>query len=206
MSEHRVTIERMRPALKPGLLTVWRNRDTVQIGIDPRRAIALTGMRGAAVLLGLLDGSRDLAQILAAAGDAGISAEAADRVITLLAVGGALHDFPVTAYRAMPHGLRTRLAPELATAALAHGDADGGARILARRQGACVRVEGMSRVGLCIASFLTASGIGDGDQRGRPPGSRGPGPAPPRPPAPPTPPAGRPARDGRPAAAVIPIS
>ena len=104
MSERRVTIERMRPALKPGLLTVWRNRDTVQIGIDPRRAIALTGMRGAAVLLALLDGSRDLAQILAAAGDAGISAEAADRVITLLAVGGALHDFPVTAYRAMPHG------------------------------------------------------------------------------------------------------
>ena len=133
MSEHGVTIERMRPALKPGLLTVWRNRDTVQIGIDPRRAIALTGMRGAAVLLGLLDGSRDLAQILAAAGDVGISTEAADRVITLLAVGGALHDFPVTAYRAMPHGLRTRLAPELATAALAHGDADGGARILAER-------------------------------------------------------------------------
>jgi hypothetical protein len=183
MSEHRVTIERMRPALKPGLLTVWRNRDTVQIGIDPRRAIALTGMRGAAVLLGLLDGSRDLAQILAAAGDAGISAEAADRVITLLAVGGALHDFPVTAYRAMPQGLRTRLAPELATAALAHGDADGGARILARRQGACVRVEGMGRVGLCVASFLTASGIGMVISAGPPPAALSPpagmaGPAP----------------------------
>jgi hypothetical protein len=176
MSERRVTIERMRPALKPGLIAVWRNRDTVQIGIDPRRAIALTGMRGAAVLLGLLDGSRDLAQILAAAGDLGISAEAADRVITLLAAGGALHDFPVTAYRAMPHGLRTRLAPEVATAALAHGDADGGARILARRQGACVRVEGMSRVGLCLASFLTASGIGMVISTGRPAGlEAGPG-------------------------------
>jgi hypothetical protein len=169
MSEHRVTLERMRPALKPGLLAVWRNRDTVQIGIDPRRAIALTGMRGAAVLLGLLDGSRDLGQILAAASEAGISAEAADRVITLLAVGGVLHDFPVTAYRAMPQSLRTRLAPELATAALAHGDADGGARILARRQGACVRVEGMSRVGLCLAGFLTASGIGIVISAGRPP-------------------------------------
>jgi hypothetical protein len=177
MSEHRVTLERMRPALKPGLLAVWRNRDTVQIGIDPRRAIALTGMRGAAVLLGLLDGSRDLAQILAAAGEAGISAEAADRVITLLAVGGALHDFPVTAYRAIPHGLRSRLAPELATAALAHGDADGGARILARRQGACIRVEGMSRVGLCVASFLTASGIGMVISAGRPPGADAPAPA-----------------------------
>jgi len=160
MSERRVTIGRMRPALKPGLLAVWRNRDTVQLGIDPRRAIALTGMRGGAALLGLLDGSRDLAQILAAAGEFGISVEAADRVITLLAAGGALHDFPVSAFRAMPHGLRTRLAPELATAALAHGDGDGGARILARRQGACIRVEGMSRVGLCVASLLAASGIG----------------------------------------------
>ena len=207
MSQRRVTIERMRPALKPGLLAVWRNRDTVQIGIDPRRAIALTGMRGAAVLLGLLDGSRDLAQILAAAGEFGISAEAADRVITLLAVGGALHDFPVTAYRAMPHALRTRLAPELATAALAHGDADGGARILARRQGACVQVAGMSRVGLCIASFLTASGIGIVISTGRPPGmGSGPGAPPPAgPPAPARvpPPAGpsAPARERPPAGA-----
>ncbi len=164
-------MEPMRPALKPGLLTVWRNRDTVQIGIDPRRAVALTGMRGAAVLLGLLDGSRDLGQLLAAAGEFGISAEAADRVVALLATGGALHDFPVTAYRAMPHGLRTRLAPELATAALAHGDGDGGARVLARRQGACVRVEGMSRVGLCVASLLSASGIGMVISTGRSPGT-----------------------------------
>jgi len=132
----------MRPALKPGLLAVWRNRSTVQIGVDPRRAIALTGMGGAAVLLGLLDGSRDLAQIVAAAGEFGISAEAADRIITLLAAGGAVCDFPASAYRAMPHGLRTRLTPELATAALAHGDGDGGARILARRQSACIRVDG----------------------------------------------------------------
>jgi len=174
MSEYPVTIERMRPAIKPGLLAVWRNRDTVQIGIDPRRAIALTGMRGAAVLLGLLDGSRDLAQVLATAGELGISAEAADRVIALLAAGGALHDFPVTAYRAMPPGLRTRLAPELATAALAHGDGDGGARVLARRQGACVRVEGMSRVGLCVASLLTASGVGMVVSTGWPPGSGAP--------------------------------
>src|SRR5215469_10065781 len=159
------------PAIKPGLLAVWRNRDTVQIGIDPRRAIALTGMRGAAVLLGLLDGSRDLAQVLATACELGISAEAADRVIALLAAGGALHDFPASAYRAMPPGLRTRLAPELATAALAHGDGDGGARVLARRQGACVRVEGMSRVGLCVASLLTASGVGMVVSTGWPPGS-----------------------------------
>ena len=150
----------MRPALKPGLQPVWRNRDTVQIGIDPRRAIALTGMRGAAALLGLLDGSRDYAQVLAAAHDLGIGAETADRVIALLAAGGALDDFPASAYRALPDGLRKRLAPELATAALAHGDGDGGARTLARRRAAYVRVHGTSRPGLCAASLLGAAGIG----------------------------------------------
>ena len=80
----------MRPALKPGLLPVWRNRDTMQIGIDPRRAIALTGMRGAAGLLRLLDGSRDRGQVLAAARDLGIDPAAADQVMSLLALGFAL--------------------------------------------------------------------------------------------------------------------
>src|SRR5262249_30862779 len=71
----------MRPALKPGLLPVWRNRDTIQIGIDPRRAIALTGMRRAAGLLRLLDGSRDRAQVLGAARELGMDPEMADRVL-----------------------------------------------------------------------------------------------------------------------------
>lgn len=150
----------MRPALKNGLLPVWRNRDTIQIGIDPRRAIALSGMSEARSLLGLLDGSRDRVQIIDAAREAGIEPDLADRVITLLAAGGALHDFPATVYRGLSGGTRARLASELATAALAHGDSDGGARTLARRQGALVHVQGMSRAGLCIASVLAAAGVG----------------------------------------------
>jgi bacteriocin biosynthesis cyclodehydratase domain-containing protein len=149
----------MRPALKPGLATVWRNRDTVQIGIDPRRAVALTGMRGAGNLLRLLDGSRDRHQVLAAAGDLGMDAAAADRVLTLLAAAGALDDFPAGGQQPAA-GARARLAPELATASLAHRDADGGARTLARRQGACVRVHGASRAGLSIAGMLSAAGVG----------------------------------------------
>src|SRR6266581_883664 len=81
LSYRRANILLMRPALKPGLLTVWRNRDTVQFGIDPRRAVALTGMRGTGDLLRLLDGSRDRRQVLAAAGDLGMDAAAADRVL-----------------------------------------------------------------------------------------------------------------------------
>ena len=150
----------MRPALKPGLLPVWRNRDTIQIGIDPRRAVALTGMRKAAGLLRLLDGSRDRMQVLDAARDLGMDPEMADRVLSLLAAGGALDDIPASTYDTLSAALRARLAPELATASLAHGDADGGARTLARRQAACVRVHGASRAGLWIAALLTSAGIG----------------------------------------------
>jgi bacteriocin biosynthesis cyclodehydratase domain-containing protein len=150
----------VRPALKPGLLPVWRDRDTLQIGIDPRRAVALTGMAGAAWVIGLLDGSRDRAQVIAAAGDRGMPAQLADRVLTLLAAGGALDDFPTGTYRVLPRQLRTMLAPELAAASLAHGDSDGGARTLARRRAAHVRIMGSGRLESGIAGILTASGIG----------------------------------------------
>jgi bacteriocin biosynthesis cyclodehydratase domain-containing protein len=160
MSDLPASIGRMRPALKPGLLSVWRNRDTLQIGVDPRRAIALTGMGRTAGLLALLDGSRDLGQVLDTAASLGIDSPTADRVIGLLAAGGALQDFPTAVHRAVPPGLRARLASELATAAIAHGDADGGARTLVRRQAACVRVHGGTRIGLFTASLLSAAGIG----------------------------------------------
>ncbi len=149
----------MRPAIKPGLLVVWRDRDTLQIGIDPRRAVALTGMGGAAALIRLLDGSREHSQVLAAADRLGIPREQADRVIGLLAAAGALQDFPAAELRALPDEQRDRLARELATASLAHGHADGGVRALARRQVASVRVYGVGPVGSEIARLLTASGV-----------------------------------------------
>ena len=151
---------RVRPALKQGLIPVWRDRDTLQIGIDPRRAVALTGMSEAGCVIGLLDGSRDRAQVIAAACDRGVPAQLAERVLTLLAAGGALDDFPAGTYRALPRQLRTRLAPELAAASLAHGDGDGGARILARRRDAYICVYGDGRLGSGIADVLTASGVG----------------------------------------------
>jgi bacteriocin biosynthesis cyclodehydratase domain-containing protein len=187
LSYRRANILLMRPALKPGLLTVWRNRDTVQFGIDPRRAVALTGMRGTGDLLRLLDGSRDRRQVLSAAGDLGMDAAAADRVLALLAAAGALDDHPDGGRAALPAGARARLAPELATASLAHRDADGGARTLARRQAARVRVHGASRAGLSIAGMLTASGVGLVLSTGPAVPGPGPGPGGTVPPAPPAP-------------------
>ena len=57
----------MRPALKAGLLPVWRDRDTLQFGVDPRRAVAVAGLGQTAAVLSLLDGSRDRDGVIAAA-------------------------------------------------------------------------------------------------------------------------------------------
>jgi bacteriocin biosynthesis cyclodehydratase domain-containing protein len=146
--------------LKRGLLPVWRDRDTLQIGIDSRRAVALTGMAGAAWVIGLLDGSRDRAQVVQTAADRGIPAETTERVLALLATAGALDDFPAGTLRLLSPPLRARLATELAAASLAHRDGDGGARTLARRLTAQVRIHGAGTVGTGIASLLTSSGIG----------------------------------------------
>ena len=160
----------MRPALKPGLLPVWRDRDTVQIGIDSRRAVALTGMAGVAWVIGLLDGSRDRAQVIDAAAARGIPVPTVERVLALLASAGALDDFPAGTLRLLSPPVRARLAAELATASLAHRDGDGGARTLARRLAASVRLHGGGKVGGSLADLLTAAGVGQVTHAGPPPG------------------------------------
>ena len=150
----------MRPALKAGLRPVWRDRETVQIGIDPRRAVALTGMGDAAAVIGLLDGSRDRDQVVTAARAQGVPAPVTERILTLLAGGGVLDDFPATALAALPQDQRRRLGAELATAALARGYSDAGAAVLARRDAARVQIYGPGRIAAALADILTTSGAG----------------------------------------------
>jgi bacteriocin biosynthesis cyclodehydratase domain-containing protein len=150
----------MRPALKAGLQPLWRDRDTLQIGVDPRRAAALTGLGNAAAVVSLLDGSRDAVEVVRVAQEHGISPEATHRVLDLLAAAGVLDDFPTALHKSLPDQLRARLAPELACASVAYGDSDGGALTMERRRAAFVRVYGVSRVGSCVATFLAASGVG----------------------------------------------
>jgi hypothetical protein len=149
----------MRPALKVGLRPLWRDQDTVQIGVDPRRARALTGLGKAAAVVSLLDGSRDTAEVVKTAETYGIRQEIVHRVIELLASAGVLDDFPAGLRAALPDYLRARIGPELACAALAYGHGDGGAAVLARRRAAFARVYGAGRVGGCVATFLAASGV-----------------------------------------------
>jgi bacteriocin biosynthesis cyclodehydratase domain-containing protein len=149
----------MRPALKAGLQPLWRDTDTVQLGIDPRRAVALTGLGKAAAILTLLDGSRDTDELVRTAHDLGVPPETAHHVLHLLASAGVLDDFPAHLHQSLPGPVRSRLAPDLACVSLALGDGDGGARTIARRRAAFVRVYGAGRIGASVATILAASGV-----------------------------------------------
>ena len=149
----------MRPALRAGLLPLWRDRDTIQIGVDPRRAVALTGAGAAAGLIGLLDGSRDREQLLAAAAELGVPRPLTEQMLTLLAAAGLLIDYPARLLRGLPHDARARLLPELAAASIARQDTDGGALVLTRRAAAVVHVLGAGQIAAGIAQILTASGV-----------------------------------------------
>jgi bacteriocin biosynthesis cyclodehydratase domain-containing protein len=149
----------VKPALKAGLRPLWRDRDTLQIGVDPRRARALTGLGKAAAIVSLLDGSRETAEVIRTAGQYGIAPEAVDKVLGLLASAGLLDDFPAHVHHTLPDTVRARLIPELATAAIAYGHGDGGAAVLARRRGSFIRVYGAGRLGGCVAALLAASGV-----------------------------------------------
>src|ERR1700744_1988282 len=122
----------MRPVLKAGLRAVWRDRDTLQIGVDPRRAVALSGMSDAARVIALLDGSRDWESVMAAGRDAGISVKTVQRVLGLLAAAARAAGLSVKPVQ--------RVLGVLAAAALTYDHCDGGARTLARRRLAFVRV------------------------------------------------------------------
>ena len=150
----------MRPTLKAGLVTVWRDPDTVQIGIDPRRAVAIAGMAGAGHLIELLDGSRTREQVISAAAAHGIPAHVADRVLGLLAEHHVLDQPAGVSLAGLPRPLPPALAAELATVSLALGKEDGGAGVLARRRAARVLVCGEPRIGRAIRRILVTAGVG----------------------------------------------
>ena len=145
--------------MRSGLRPLWRDRDTVQVGVDPRRAAAISGMRGAADVIRLLDGSRRRDQVVAEASQRGVPAAVTERVITLLAAAGAIIDFPADDLRSLPCELRQQLAPVLAAASLAGQDSDGGVRLLARRSATTVHVRGSGLIADLVTDLLTRSGL-----------------------------------------------
>ncbi|HKE52392.1 MAG TPA: ThiF family adenylyltransferase [Actinomycetes bacterium] len=152
-----------RPLLKPALNRVWRSDDTLQIGLDPERAVVLGGVTGrVAEWLETLDGTRTKDQVLAGATEYGVSQATARRLLEMLGRTGLLDDAARDhrALRGLPLEERERLAPDLAALSLQAGGSDGGAARLARRLGAAVTVHGTGRVGTSLACLLAAAGVG----------------------------------------------
>jgi hypothetical protein len=108
----------------------------------------------------MLDGSRDRAGLLQAAGAAGCPPTHAARVVALLEDAGLLDDgaAPRRAVATLQRAERDRLAPDVASLRLVHGaDPDD---VVRRRRAARVVVEGVGRVGAPVAALLAAAGIG----------------------------------------------
>ena len=155
----------MRPVLKPGLRTVWRDATTVQIGLDPERAVVIAGVAGAELrLIEGLDGTRDLEGVHRLAAEIGLEAPRAKRLLRLLDEAGALADAatPTGCWTELSAAERDRLGPDLASLALLRpADArTGGLEAFARRRRAGVLVDGAGRVGAAVAALLAAAGVG----------------------------------------------
>ncbi|GAA0627668.1 TOMM precursor leader peptide-binding protein [Sporichthya brevicatena] len=149
-----------RPKLKTGLVRLRRGPATVQFGLDPDRAVLVSGLDAALDdFLDRLDGTvrpADLARRLR------IPAARVRRLLAELAAADLLEDAAATAdgWDRLPVTSRDRLAPDLAAATLAHPGPDAGKRALSRRLAAAVQIRGGGRVGATAAALLAAAGVG----------------------------------------------
>ncbi|MBG0833387.1 ThiF family adenylyltransferase [Planomonospora sp. ID67723] len=153
----------MRPRLKPALRRISRDERTLQFGVHPRRAVVLTDLDPRVrQWIESLDGTRDLAGVLAGADSAGIGERRGRALLDLLTDRGVVDDAGVSPgpLRSLPLAERDRLQPDLDALSLAPGTTDGGLAVVERRREAQVRVYGAGRVGAQITALLAASGVG----------------------------------------------
>jgi bacteriocin biosynthesis cyclodehydratase domain-containing protein len=148
----------VRPVLKPALRRLWRDPSTLQLGVDPRNAVVVSGV-GAAdrELLSLLDGTRETDVAIAEAGRRGEPAARGVELVDLLRDAGVLDDAELGA----PVGAMSgRLGPDQLSLSLCHLRPGGAAAALAARRGTTVEVLGAGRTGAPLAGLLAAAGIG----------------------------------------------
>ncbi|HVV77977.1 MAG TPA: hypothetical protein VHC43_18325 [Mycobacteriales bacterium] len=148
----------MRPVLKPALRRLWRDPSTLQLGVDPRHAVVVSGMSSAdRELLTLLDGSRETEVVIAEAGRHGQPAERGATLVNLLSSAGVLDDAELGA---PTNGTVGRLTPDQLSLSLCHPRPGGAARALATRQAATVEIIGAGRTGATLAALLASAGVG----------------------------------------------
>lgn len=143
-----------RPVLPAAYRRVWRDQQTLQLGRAPATAVVLSGLDPATRgVLALLDGTRDVTQVLR---DARLLGCDDDRALELLQVldGAGLLDDAAQPGAPVRRAEQQRLAPDLASLRLVGSPASA-----TTRARASVQVVGAARVGAALASLLTAAGV-----------------------------------------------
>ncbi|MFG3599106.1 TOMM precursor leader peptide-binding protein [Micromonospora chersina] len=151
-----------RPTLLPGLTRLWRDRHTLQLGVEPGRAVLLeVTSPGAARLLDLLDGTRSERAVLTAATAARVPPAEARVLLDTLRAAGLVVPAQSLLPRDLTGSVRARLAGEADALALAAADLPGTpARVLRRRRAARVLVTGAGRLGAAVVVALAQAGVG----------------------------------------------
>ena len=149
------------PRVKPALRRLWRDGSTLQLGVDPRRAVVLRGVTPeVAAFLLELDGTADRSAALRRAAARGLDPRTAGDLLERLARHDALTEGSATERAGIDEIDRERLAPDLATVSLTHPGPRSAAAVLDRRGRATVAVEGIGRVGNAVVALLAAAGVG----------------------------------------------
>ncbi|MEP6696444.1 MAG: hypothetical protein ABJA34_06140 [Pseudonocardiales bacterium] len=150
----------MRPLLLPALRRLWRDRSTLQLGLDPARALLVCDLPpGADKLLDRLDGTAELDDLLSGAELGGLDRGALEQLVGALVGAGAVVDaatstpLPATLDLAARH----RLSADAASLSLLVGDAGG---VLAHRHRCMVALHGQAKLAVPLASTLAAAGVG----------------------------------------------
>ncbi|MFD2767356.1 TOMM precursor leader peptide-binding protein [Micromonospora eburnea] len=151
-----------RPTLLPGLTRLWRDRHTLQLGLEPGRAVLLEVANPSATrLLDLLDGTRSERAVLAYAAMVQVPPDEARVLLDTLRAAGLV----VPAHSLLPRDLagpvRARLADEAAALPLTPAGLPATpAQVLRRRRAARVLVTGAGRLGGAVAVALAQAGVG----------------------------------------------
>jgi hypothetical protein len=154
----------VRPVLTPAARRLWRDAETLQLGRSPGRSAVLAGLDPVTrEALTLLDGTRERAQVVAAATAAGCPATRVELLLDLLAGAGLLEDAgaDLGPLARLDREERERLSADVASLALVRGD--GGLPAARHRADARVLVVGAGRVGGPLAELLATAGIGSVD-------------------------------------------
>lgn len=143
--------------VKPWLHRLWRDSQTLQIGVDPAVGVLVSGVDPAtAAWVSGLDGLRTEAEVITEAGALGVDVPTAVRVLTGLRRTGVLLPAPLTTEHLDDTG---QMEPELVALSSARSP-QLAAQSLADRRRRHVLIDGANRIGVPLGALLAASGIG----------------------------------------------